>query len=200
MKIYTKTGDQGTTRLVDGTCVDKFNPRVEAYGTVDELNSAVGFLVSLLGDKSKSPQHSEYEALKSDFIKIQHWLFNAGSLLATEKIEIRAKLPQITISQIQFLEERIDQMTVKLPLLKNFILPGGDLSSSQAHICRTICRRAERRSAEVVLSIEKSSSHSIEDPVLVFLNRMSDYFFTVARYLNTLGQYPETTWNKDSNG
>ncbi len=196
MKIYTKTGDQGTTRLVDGTCVDKFNPRVEAYGTVDELNSAVGFLNSLFKDKTTSPHFSKYEALYSDLLKIQHWLFNAGSLLATEKIDVRAKLPQITASQIQFLEERIDQMTAVLPALKNFILPGGDICSSQAHLCRTICRRAERRSAEVILPVDRV----LEDPVLVFLNRLSDYFFTVARYLNTLAHHPETIWNKDSKG
>lgn len=196
MKIYTKTGDQGTTRLVDGTCVDKFNPRVEAYGTVDELNSAVGFLVCLVKDKTKSPADLNYAALGADLLKIQHWLFNAGSLLATEKTEVRMKLPQITNLHILFLEGQIDLMTEALPELRHFILPGGDICSAQAHLCRTICRRAERRSAEVLVPIDKN----LEDAVLVFLNRLSDYFFTIARYLNSMADHPETTWNKEING
>lgn len=196
MKIYTKTGDKGTTRLVDGTCVEKFNSRVEAYGTVDELNSAIGVLVSLMAAKSTGPASEKYKPLSADLLKLQHWLFNAGSLLATEKEDIRAKLPQITESQIVFLEEKIDQMTAHLPLLKNFILPGGDLTSSQAHMCRTICRRAERRSAEVILPADQI----LENPILVFLNRMSDYFFTLARYLNALSNVTEIIWDKKTNG
>lgn len=196
MKIYTKTGDKGTTRLVDGTCVEKFNSRVEAYGTVDELNSAIGVLVSLMTTNPTGPASENYKAISADLLKLQHWLFNAGSLLATEKNDIRAKLPQITESQIVFLEEKIDQMTATLPVLRHFILPGGELTSSQAHMCRTICRRAERRSAEVILPEDKN----LENPILVFLNRMSDYFFTLARYLNALAEFPEITWDKNTNG
>lgn len=193
MKIYTKTGDKGTTRLVDGSCVEKFNPRVEAYGTVDELNSAVGLLISFLGQKNSA---DIVLLIKDDLVKIQHWLFNTGSLLATENPEVRTKLPQINETQIRFLENRMDQMTASLPVLKNFILPGGDLTSSQAHVCRTVCRRAERRAAEVILPALKE----LDDPVLVFLNRLSDYFFTLARHLNQLFENPEVIWSKTTNG
>lgn len=187
MKIYTKTGDKGTTRLVDGTIVEKFNPLVEAYGTVDELNSSVGLLCSFLGGASSEKQ----TAAKSDLLKIQHWLFNAGSLLATQRNSVRSKMPQVTGEQIQFLEQKIDQMTALLPPLKNFILPGGTTASSQAHMSRTICRRAERHAAQMTKSDETLA------PVLIFLNRLSDYFFTLARFLNGIDKCPEIIWDKD---
>lgn len=215
MKIYTKTGDKGTTRLVDGACVEKFNPRVEAYGTVDELNSAIGVLVSLLVSNPKGPESEKFKSISIDLLKIQHWLFNAGSLLATEKVDLRSQLPQITDLNIQWVEKSIDQMTAELPILKNFILPGGDLTSSQAHMCRTICRRAERRTAEVSLLNDKLNykpsdlntqanplnvdDGNHDDPVLIFLNRLSDYFFTLARYLNLITRQIEITWNKETN-
>lgn len=184
MKIYTKTGDNGSTRLVDGSCVDKFNPRVEAYGTVDELNSHLSLLkhtLSLL----------ELEKCCSTLETIQHKLFVIGSLLATESDSVFSKLPQITNNDIQLLESEIDFMTLNLPEIRNFILPDGHISSIQAHIARTLCRRAERRSAEVSTQDNKLSF------CLIYLNRLSDYFFTLARYVNFMTQTNEIFWDKN---
>jgi cob(I)alamin adenosyltransferase len=184
MKIYTKTGDNGTTRLVDGSCVEKFNPRVEAYGTVDELNSYLGLL------------HNDLVSLKmlssSQIIHhIQHKLFVIGSLLATEKNETFRNLPQITNADIEYLENKIDQLATELPPLKNFILPAGHSASVKAHYSRTICRRSERRAAEVLNQDPKNSF------VLIYLNRLSDYLFTLARYINLKTNTTEVIWDQN---
>lgn len=172
MKIYTKKGDQGQTSLVDGASVNKSDPRLETYGTVDELNSHVGLLVSLLQkEASLSPE-------VKDLQDIQRWLFQLGSQLACEDQDVAKKLPTIHQEQIQFLEDRMDQLSKELPPLKNFILPGGHLSSSQAHICRTVSRRAERNC--VFLDQQKPLNY----PGIPFLNRLSDYFFVLARVVN----------------
>ncbi len=187
MKIYTKTGDNGTTRLVDGSCVEKFNPRVEAYGSVDELNSALGVVRSLLSEKN----HNLLNPLNAKLEKIQNHLFNVGSLLATEKKEIFLNLPQVTASHIQSLETWIDEATDELPGLKNFILPSGSLIASQLHVTRTFCRRAERRSVEIFVQADHYQH------VLIYLNRLSDLLFTWARWTNFKLGFPETPWKKD---
>ena len=187
MKIYTKTGDNGTTRLVDGSCVEKFNPRVEAYGSVDELNSVLGVVRSLLSEKN-NPKLSPIDAKLE---KIQNHLFNVGSLLATEKKEVFQTLPQVTAAHIQTLETWIDDATAELLPLKNFILPSGSLIASQLHVGRTFCRRAERRSAEIFVR----SNHY--QNVLIYLNRLSDLLFTWARWTNYKLDIAETLWKKD---
>lgn len=183
MKIYTKTGDNGTTRLVDGSCVEKFNPRVEAYGTVDELNSYLGLLKCDLTELNLN------ESVQTIHI-VQHKLFVIGSLLATEKNEIFEKLPQIVNSDIEYLELQIDTLTIQLQPLKNFILPAGHWASARAHYARTICRRSERRAAEI------SSKDDRLNFVLIYLNRLSDYLFTVARYINLKTNSVEILWDK----
>ena len=187
MKIYTKTGDNGTTRLVDGSCVEKFNPRVEAYGCVDELNSVLGVIQSLLTEKN-NPAFSD---LSKSLEKIQNQLFNVGSLLATEKKDTFEKLPQITSEHIQQLEKWIDQATAELPALTQFILPGGDLIASQLHVSRTFCRRAERRAAEIRVKQDHYQN------VLIYLNRLSDLLFTWARWTNLKLSIGEITWKKN---
>lgn len=188
MKIYTKTGDKGTTRLVDGTCVEKFNPRVEAYGSVDELNSVLGVVRSLLHEKNLSA----LMPLDSKLEKIQNHLFNVGSLLATENKDVFMKLPQIEEKHIEALEHWIDEATAELPALKNFILPNGSLIASQLHVARTSCRRAERRSAEIMI---KDSEHYQNS--LIYLNRLSDLMFTWARWANLKQGLTEAIWKKD---
>ncbi|MFZ3231058.1 MAG: cob(I)yrinic acid a,c-diamide adenosyltransferase [Pseudobdellovibrio sp.] len=188
MKIYTKTGDKGTTRLVDGSCVEKFNPRVEAYGSVDELNSQLGVIRSLLDEK----KFASISLLDSKLEKIQNHLFNVGSLLATENKDVFMKLTQITDTQITTLETWIDEATAELPELKNFILPSGSLISSQIHVARTSCRRAERRSAEILV---KDNAHY--QNTLIYLNRLSDLLFTWARWTNLKQGHQETIWKKD---
>ena len=188
MKIYTKTGDKGTTRLVDGSCVEKFNPRVEAYGSVDELNSVLGVVRSLIVED----KNSELKTLDAKLEKIQNHLFNVGSLLATENQDVFKKLPQITAKQIETLETWIDESTEELPQLKNFILPFGSLISSQLHVARTSCRRAERRSAEILMN-----DNAQYENTLIYLNRLSDLLFTWARWANLKQNISETIWKKD---
>lgn len=193
MKIYTKTGDQGKTRLVDGECVEKHNPRVEAYGTVDELNSQIGLIVSILKTQSLQPSYLIYSDQINDLERIQHHLFRVGSLVATTKPSVAEKLPQIDQTHIHFLENCIDTLDAELTPLKNFILPAGMMAASATHIARTICRRSERRVSEIT---EESSPESTKN-VLIYLNRLSDYLFTLARWINQKNSTPETPWNKE---
>ncbi|MDG0817432.1 cob(I)yrinic acid a,c-diamide adenosyltransferase [Bdellovibrio svalbardensis] len=183
-KIYTRTGDKGTTRLVDGSCVEKFNPRVEAYGTVDELNSYLGVVRSSLSDQNL------FKSMDLVLEKIQNELFNIGSLLATEKDEVFKMLPAITEEQIQFLEHQIDELTQGLPELRNFILPAGHPVASHLHVARTCCRRSERRSAEIAV---KDDRYAL---ALQYLNRLSDYLFVAARWTNHATGIADVLWKK----
>lgn len=183
-KIYTRTGDKGNTRLVDGSCVEKFNPRVEAYGTVDELNSYLGVVRSLL---TPLP---ELSGLNISLEKVQNELFNIGSLLATEKDEVFKMLPAITEEQIHYLESQIDELTTELPELRNFILPAGHPASAHLHVARTLCRRSERRSAEIAVRDERYAL------TLQYLNRLSDYLFVAARWANMKQGVADVLWKK----
>lgn len=183
-KIYTRTGDKGTTRLVDGSCVEKFNPRVEAYGTVDELNSSLGVVRSALSS------HPEIKNLDALLEKVQNELFNIGSLLATEKDEVFKLLPPITETQIHFIEKQIDEMTAELPELHNFILPAGHSIAAALHVSRTCCRRSERRSAEIAVKDDRYA------PTLQYLNRLSDYLFVAARWVNFKTGHGDVLWKK----
>lgn len=180
MKIYTKKGDQGKTSLVDGTQVDKTNSRLNAYGTLDELNSHLGLLLSHWPSDPSLNKESEQIAL------IQSWLFQLGSQLACADSQMAEKLPTISQDEITVLEKAIDAWTEELPPLKNFILPGGHLAASQAHICRTVCRRAERRCGDV--------KDLGELPAIPFLNRLSDYLFVLARVINFRLNISSTDW------
>ncbi|MEK7724568.1 MAG: cob(I)yrinic acid a,c-diamide adenosyltransferase [Acidobacteriota bacterium] len=199
MKIYTKTGDKGTTKLVDGSCVEKFNPRVEAYGCVDELNSSLGAVRSALQQTFLQNENSTsnlspslFEELNQHLEIIQNQLFCVGSLLATADLDVFHKLTPITDQQILQLENWIDHYNEPLPALKNFILPGGDLVASFLHISRTACRRAERRSSEIYTA-EKHYQN-----VLIYLNRLSDLLFTLARWVNFKKDQTETIWKKEN--
>ncbi|MGE5086964.1 MAG: cob(I)yrinic acid a,c-diamide adenosyltransferase [Bacillota bacterium] len=183
-KIYTRTGDKGSTRLVDGSCVEKFNPRVEAYGTVDELNSYLGVVRSTL------QQYPALHALDPSLEKIQNELFNIGSLLATEKDEVFKILPAIHEDQIRYLELHIDELTAQVPELRNFILPAGHIVASHLHVARTCCRRSERRSAEIAVKDDRY------DLTLQYLNRLSDYLFVAARWTNSTMGEAEVMWKK----
>lgn len=186
MKIYTKTGDKGTTKLVDGACVEKFNPRVEAYGCVDELNSALGVVRSSVGNQTN------LQSLNTQLEIIQNQLFSVGSLLATADVSVFEKLPQISEKHIEQLENWIDHHSQELPQLKNFILPAGNITASYLHICRTACRRAERRCSEIYRA-ENQYQY-----VLIYLNRLSDLLFTYARWVNFKLNEPETIWKKEN--
>ncbi len=184
--IYTKKGDLGTTSLVDGSHVSKYHPRVQAYGDVDELNSAIGALRDSLNSHFKP---DEFADLQKTLFKIQNHLFNVGSLLACENLEILRKLPALDETHFEWLEKEIDLLNSQLPKLQAFILPGGHPSSSWAHLCRTICRRSERN----VVGLDTSQKPNSD--CLIYLNRLSDYFFTLARYIHLKSNTPEVLWD-----
>lgn len=178
-KIYTKTGDKGQTSLIGGTRVPKFHPRIEAYGTVDELNSYIG----LIRDHEIAPHY------KDVLLEVQDRLFTAESLIALDpESEQPVRLPQLHEADIELLEKEIDAMNEELPELKNFILPGGHTAVSYCHIARTICRRAERH------TIRLSQSQPVPGLVIPYLNRLSDYLFVLARKLGKDFNSPETPW------
>ena len=165
--IYTKTGDKGKTSLVGGKRVDKTHIRLEAYGTVDELNSFIGLLVCEITDTE----------LKDFLLFVQNKLFVVGSYLATETKAINPEAALIiTDSDIEAIETIMDKLDAQLPKLTRFIIPGGSKSAARAHICRTVCRRAERNTYKVADEFE------IEENILIFLNRLSDFFFLTARF------------------
>ena len=180
-KIYTKTGDKGTTSLIGGTKVPKSHLRIEAYGTVDELNSFVG----LLGD------HLNAAGTATPLLTtIQDRLFTIGSSLACDPDkEPRLKIPDLKEEDVQLLETAIDQMTAELPPMKSFLLPGGHIAVSTAHITRCVCRRAERACVRM-----EEDQLFVEPLVLRYLNRLSDYFFVLARYTAHLLFVPEIPW------
>ncbi len=178
MKIYTKTGDKGTTALIGGTRVPKYHEKIEAYGTVDELNSFVG----LIRDQ-EIDEHS-----KEVLLEIQSTLFILESLLAKDSSESTKALPQLKESDITLLEKEIDRMNEVLPPLKSFVLPGGHTTVSYCHIARTVCRRAER------LVIKLSADYEVNPLEIQYLNRLSDYFFVLARKFSYDLKVPETLW------
>lgn len=177
MKIYTKGGDRGETSLVSGARVRKDDIRIEAYGTVDELNSFCG----LLAAKNDIPQ------IKAELSYIQNCLFNVGSILAKDNV-VMDGYPQVTEKDVSRLEEFIDEHNGQLKPLKHFIIPGGSENIAFCHICRTITRRAERR----VIAIESINKEI--DIIVIFLNRLSDYFFILARYFTSMAGLPEIKW------
>ncbi|MDQ3142098.1 MAG: cob(I)yrinic acid a,c-diamide adenosyltransferase [Bacteroidota bacterium] len=178
MKIYTKTGDEGNTSLFGGRRISKDDLRIEAYGTVDELNANIGLLSAYFIE----------EKLTSEFLNIQNDLFVLGSHLAADPNKQNLAIPKLENSHIESLEHSIDFMDASMNPLRSFILPGGTMAISQAHICRTICRRAERR----VVSLHQQES--IYPLLIIYLNRLSDYFFTVARYIAHLEGVEDIPW------
>jgi len=178
MKIYTKKGDTGTTSLLGGTRVAKHDLRLEAYGTVDELNAHLG----MLADQPAS----------ADFIAslhaIQHHLFTIGSHLANDPEKSKFVLPPLPETAVSELETQIDEMEKELPELKNFILPGGHPANSLSHICRTVCRRAERRSSEL------AQQTTVDPGILRYLNRLSDWLFVLGRVITHQTGSPEIIW------
>lgn len=180
MKIYTKTGDKGTTSLVGGTRVSKTHIRLEAYGTVDELNSNLGLLVTYLSDERE----------RNFLQQVQHKLFAVGSHLATdqEKTTLR-EASIITPALVEAIEREIDYMDTLLSPLSSFILPGGSRGAAVCHICRTVCRRAERRILALAEQVEISSE------LLAYINRLSDYLFVLSRKINKDEKKNEIFWN-----
>ncbi len=180
-KIYTRQGDQGTSSLFGGGPVSKNDPRLEAYGTLDELNSIIGLIRAECG--------TTFTDLDGDFKFCQNYLFTVGSHLAIGDEKMRAHLPPLKVESVADLETRIDQMEKELSPLKNFILPGGHRISALLHFARTVCRRAERSTVAL--------GQFVDPHIFIFLNRLSDYLFVAARYANhKLGQ-SDVLWDKE---
>ena len=179
-KIYTKTGDTGITGLIGGTKVAKSDLRIGAYGTVDELNSWIGLINDQLGSAE----------FKNELQDIQDRLFTIGSSLACDaEKEPKMKLPDLHETDIRLLEVKIDEMTAQLPPMKSFILPGGHTTISSIHICRTVCRRAER----LVVDLQQNNFF-VDTKIIEYLNRLSDYLFTLARYAAQKLKVQEIAW------
>jgi cob(I)alamin adenosyltransferase len=196
-KVYTRTGDQGTTSLFGGARVVKDDPRLEAYGTLDELNSVIGVLMSDI-ESEKWPGSAALEAgrLGQELLDIQAALFVLGSHLATEDDSVRSKLPNLSPGAVRSLEEAMDRMSTDLTPLKHFVLPGGTRSAAQAHIARTVARRAERAIVGI-LSLALAKGHTTPtwlEQVIQHMNRLNDYFFVLARHLNRLAGREEPLW------
>ena len=180
-KIYTKTGDDGTTGLVGGNRIKKNDPRLEAYGTVDELNSWIGLIRTFHED----------EFTEELLAEIQNILFNIGSRLASdEKGEFYTRNLKLTTADIEKLESAIDLFEKDLPRLNFFILPGGDSQVSQCHIARTVCRRAERR------ILEFAESHEVDNDIILYINRLSDFLFVLARKTGSKNGTKEIRWKQ----
>lgn len=211
MKIYTKTGDQGMTSLVGGKRVSKTDVRLESYGTIDELNSFVGLLLTEVEDAAD----------REFLLRIQSNLFVVGSFLATDQSDTRLREhSRMEEEEVALLETHIDQMLAVLPPQKGFILPSGTKGAALAHVCRTVCRRAERRMLALLQSttppaspldpLPPTSPHDDashgqqhtreerrpEDIVLSYVNRLSDYFFVFARKMNFMAHFDEINWKK----
>lgn len=179
MKIYTKTGDKGQTSLIGGVRVPKYHLRIESYGTIDELNSFIGLV------KDQEMGKHDKEVLK----EIQDRLFTIGSSLASDPEKSRMKIPELRQEDVELLESEIDRMNERLPELKHFILPGGNTAVSFCHAARSICRRAER------VTVHLSEQSEVNDLVIVYLNRLSDYLFVLARMLCFNHGIVENIWH-----
>ena len=178
MKIYSKKGDKGHTSLMDGEIVKKHNLSVDAYGTIDELNSFIGLLKDYLRD----------DKIKIILNNVQVNLFSIGSILAAGKNNIKSSKVKIDKKDVLYLEYHIDKLNEDLPELKNFIIPGGLKTSSYSHVCRSICRRAERKISELNKDI------SVDSNILAYVNRLSDFFFILSRHLNHSEGISESHW------
>lgn len=178
--LYTGGGDKGMTSLVGGQRVSKTDQRIESYGTVDELNSFIGLLITELSDTRDI-----------DFLRfIQHKLFTVGSYLATDQEETEFKVESgLTEENIRRIESEIDRLDSDVPKLNKFVLPGGCKSAALGHVCRTVCRRAERQIYRL------ASTCDIEKPVLVFINRLSDYLFIKSRHECIINHKDEIVWD-----
>lgn len=185
-RIYTRSGDAGTTSLTTGERVSKAHPRLEAYGTLDELNSYVGRL-SVLCDQPGNPP-----ALRAATAQLQHiqsCLFDAGTLLATPADQSWPGMPVLDESASTLLENWIDQLNTDIAPLQSFVLPGGNLANAEAHVCRTVCRRVER-----LLVHLQESGIDVAAPIRSYINRLSDYFFVFSRWVSHVCNVPEVLW------
>ncbi|MFP5492824.1 MAG: cob(I)yrinic acid a,c-diamide adenosyltransferase [Bacteriovoracia bacterium] len=185
--IYTRTGDKGETGLVSGTRTLKSDSRIDMYGDLDELNSRVGVVISLMSE------YEDMSEIKKHLEDVQCSLFDLGSNLACEADKRDEwKLPQISKNSVTLLEDKIDEMESELTPLKTFILPGGHFIASQIHLCRTCSRSVERKMVDFMTTRQEP----LPENSLIFMNRLSDYFFVLARWVNKHFEINETPWKR----
>ena len=189
-RIYTRGGDKGQTALVGGQRVGKDDPRIECYGTVDELNSHIGLASVLAGAQSATRD------LETILTRVQNELFNLGSILATLPEDVGPQQPRVTEAEVKQLEREIDGMNEGLPALRSFVLPGGSMLCAQLHVCRTVCRRAER------LLVAFGRTNAVPDQSVQYLNRLSDALFVWSRWANMRLESAEVLWqpNRSASG
>ncbi len=193
-RVYTRQGDSGETSLAGGQRVPKDSPRLEAYGTVDELNSFVGIAsATLSGMEADSPKLAELTAI---LLRVQHELFNLGSILATLPQDVHVKQARVTHAEIGQLEVEMDRMNEELSPLRSFVLPGGSRLNAELHVCRTVCRRAER------MAVTLARVEPVPPEAVRYLNRLSDAFFVWSRWVSHVTGAPETLWepNQSTSG
>lgn len=182
-RVYTRKGDAGQTSLVGGQRVPKTSARIDAYGTVDELNAVVGACrQTLLDEHGDNPAFDE---LGQTLLRVQHELFNLGSILATLPEDVGEKMPRVDAQDVAALEASMDRMNEELPDLRSFVLPGGSRLNAELHLARTVCRRAERR------AVELAETEEVDEVALAYLNRLSDAFFVWSRWAAVKGSGAE---------
>ncbi len=186
-RIYTKRGDKGETSLAGGQRISKDSPRIDAYGTVDELNASLG--LAAMSCKEQAGVDPRIGLLAGMIRRVQHELFNLGSILATMPQDVHPKQARITDAEIAQLEKEIDAMNEDLPALRSFVLPGGTRLNAELHVARTICRRAER------LLVALARQESIPPESIQYLNRLSDALFVWSRWANLVLRVPEVLWD-----
>lgn len=189
-RIYTRAGDAGGTRLVGGQRVRKDDARIECYGTVDELNSFIGLARVTARDFAVRTQL--LVPFEAKLKRIQNELFNLGSILATLPEDVHPKQPRITRAEIDALEREMDESNAELEPLRSFVLPGGSRLEAELHVCRTVCRRAER------LLVRLAAKQEIPGEALPYLNRLSDAFFVWSRWVNRAMGTPESLWEPNA--
>ena len=185
-RIYTKGGDKGQTGLVGGQRVSKDSPRLETYGTTDELSACIGLACVTAGKDVRT------ETLARILLRVQHELFNLGSILATLPEDVGPRQPRVTDADVAQLESEIDAMNEDLPVLRSFVLPGGTELNAQLHLCRTVCRRAER------LVVGLSRTEGVPAETIRYLNRLSDALFVWSRWVNVQLGVPEVLWQPNA--
>lgn len=186
MKIYTGTGDKGKTSLFSGERLFKDNVRIEAYGDIDELNSILGALAAHLSDEKE--HIAELRQIQSVLMQLSAWLATNPDSVLIES------LAEISTEQITCLENAIDRLQKELPVLKGFILPGGHVTAAWAHVARTVCRRSERKVVPLLANLPKGKAAEQYRNLFIFLNRLSDYLFVLARHCNHIQGVPDKLW------
>ena len=189
-RIYTRSGDAGQTRLVGGQKIAKDDLRIECYGTVDELNALIGLARTTA--QALSSESAPLSWLASILKRVQHELFNLGSILATLPEDVHPKQPRVTDAEVEQLEREIDAANEQLQPLRSFVLPGGSRLDAELHVCRTVCRRAER------ILVKLAAEQDVPGEALRYLNRLSDALFVWSRWANHVLGLPETLWEPNA--